>query len=168
MWINEAEINGVSDVDDDGNGWVDDIYGIDAVNSDGDPMDDNGHGTFIAGIISASVNNNEGVKGINPSANVMALKIGGKSGFASSATVLMCLEYAIANNAYVMNYSYEGRATQAEEELIVSYSGMFVQSAGNKGRDNEIFTHRIGNIDEPHIVAVASSDFKENLFLSSN
>lgn len=64
MWVNPGEVCG-NGQDDDGNGVIDDCYGYSAVNSNGDPMDGNGHGTHVAGTIGASANNGEGVTGVN-------------------------------------------------------------------------------------------------------
>ena len=64
IWTNTGEVPG-NGLDDDGNGYVDDVYGIDAYNGDSDPMDDNNHGTHVAGTIGAVGNNGVGVAGVN-------------------------------------------------------------------------------------------------------
>jgi len=74
MWVNEAELNGSGGVDDDGNGYVDDIYGYDFCNNDSDPIDDEGHGTHVAGTIGAVGDNSVGVTGICWNVRIMALK----------------------------------------------------------------------------------------------
>lgn len=80
MWINPSEIAG-NGIDDDKNGFVDDVFGANFVNGTGNPMDDNGHGTHIAGIIAATANNEIGVTGVNPNARIMALKFLDSQGF---------------------------------------------------------------------------------------
>ena len=77
MWVNEAELNGTSSVDDDGNGYTDDIYGYDfctyGKSRDSDPDDDHGHGTHCAGTIGAVGNNDTGVVGVCWNVKIMAL-----------------------------------------------------------------------------------------------
>jgi subtilisin family serine protease len=63
MWVNPGELAG-NDIDDDGNGYIDDIYGIDTINNDSDPMDDGYHGIHVAGTIGGTGNNSEGVTGV--------------------------------------------------------------------------------------------------------
>ena len=85
MWVNPGEISG-NGIDDDGNGFVDDIYGYDFVNNDGNPMDDHGHGTHVAGTIAADGNNGKGVAGVSWNSQIMALKFMSSSG--SGSTVM--------------------------------------------------------------------------------
>src|SRR5574340_160554 len=73
MWHNPGEIPG-NGIDDDGNGYIDDVYGIDTANHDSDPVDDNGHGTHCAGIIGAQGNNAIGVSGVNWDVSIMPIK----------------------------------------------------------------------------------------------
>ena len=80
IWTNEAELNGEDGIDDDGNGYIDDIHGYDFYNDDSDPMDDRNHGSHVAGTIAAVADNNEGVVGVNWHARIVALKIFGPGG----------------------------------------------------------------------------------------
>jgi subtilisin family serine protease len=72
MWVNPGEIAG-NGIDDDGNGHIDDIHGIDTINNDSDPMDDGSHGTHVAGTIGGTGNNNQGVTGVAWNVQIMAL-----------------------------------------------------------------------------------------------
>src|SRR5262249_44280929 len=83
MWHNPGEIPG-NKKDDDGNGFVDDYYGYDFLNKDGDPMDDDGHGTHVAGTIGMVGNNAVGATGVNWNVEIMALKTRGAHGFVLS------------------------------------------------------------------------------------
>jgi subtilisin family serine protease len=74
IWTNQAELNGEPGVDDDGNGYVDDIHGYDFYDNDGDPMDEYGHGTHVSGTIGGVANNSEGVAGVNWDCKIVALR----------------------------------------------------------------------------------------------
>ncbi|HKB04288.1 MAG TPA: S8 family serine peptidase, partial [Gemmataceae bacterium] len=87
MWRNPGEDGKTAGVDDDGNGIVDDIFGADFANNDGNPMDDDGHGTHVAGTIAAVGNNGTGVVGVNWRAKVMAIKFLGPFGGSTSNAV---------------------------------------------------------------------------------
>ena len=164
MWINEAEKNGVEGIDDDGNGWIDDIYGIDTTDDDGDPMDVNGHGTFIAGIIAAADNNNEGMQGICPRAQIMALGMAGSGGWGDSIRTYECMEYAIEKKACVVNLSFTGPSGMMIRDVINKYDGLFVLIAGNSGVDVEESDGLLVHMDYSHVIALASSDYIGNLW----
>ena len=92
MFRNEADCND-NGVDDDGNGFVDDCFGIDPISGDSDPMDDNAHGTHVAGTIGAVGNNGIGVVGVNWQVKLMACKIFDADGFGTVAAAIACLDY---------------------------------------------------------------------------
>src|SRR3990172_2632563 len=95
LWVNPGEIAG-NEIDDDGNGYVDDVHGIYMLNpyyGIGDPMDDNGHGTHVAGTIGAVGNNAMGVAGVNWNVKIMACKFLGASGIGSIDAAIVCLQY---------------------------------------------------------------------------
>src|SRR3990172_6838806 len=93
MWRNEADCNN-NGIDDDGNGYIDDCYGIDTFNDDSDPMDDNNHGTHVTGTIGAVGNNSLGVVGVNWNVKILPCKFLDAAGNGSIADAVTCLEYA--------------------------------------------------------------------------
>lgn len=102
IWTNPGEIPG-NGIDDDGNGYVDDYYGYDFDNEDSDPMDDNGHGTHVAGTVGAQSDNNIGVAGVGWDASLMSLKV---IGGGTNADVARAIDYATDNGAQITNNSY--------------------------------------------------------------
>lgn len=140
MWVNSAELNGVAGVDDDGNGYVDDIHGVSTVGGkwdhSGDPMDDHGHGTHVAGIIGMSPNNGEGGVGIAYGAKIMAIKAGQGTGIFSDTDVAEAIRYAVAMGADVINMSFggTGKSFLVEEALADAFATcVLVAAAGNDG-----------------------------------
>lgn len=139
MWVNAAEFNGSPGVDDDGNGYVDDIYGADTVYPDGDPQDDHGHGTHVAGIIAAQANNGEGGVGVAYNVQLMALKAAQYSGVLASSDIAEAIYYAVEKGADVINMSFGGYArSQVEEDALAVAFGqaVLVAAAGNDGKVN--------------------------------
>ncbi|MDH5437015.1 MAG: S8 family serine peptidase, partial [Gammaproteobacteria bacterium] len=92
MWVNPGEIAG-NGVDDDSNGYIDDVYGINAITNSGNPMDDNNHGTHVAGTIAAVGDNSQGITGVNQQAKILACKFLNAAGSGSSSDSLKCLDY---------------------------------------------------------------------------
>ena len=139
MWVNAAEFSGSPGVDDDGNGYVDDIYGADTVYPDGDPQDDHGHGTHVAGIIAAQANNAEGGVGVAYNVQLMALKAAQYSGVLASSDIAEAIYYAVEKGADVINMSFGGYArSQVEEDALAVAFGqaVLVAAAGNDGKVN--------------------------------
>jgi subtilisin family serine protease len=142
MWININEIpnNGI---DDDSNGFIDDIHGVNVVSDErfhsGDPMDDHGHGTHVAGIAAAS-NNKEGIVGIAYNAKIMAIKAGNASGYFLQTDIAEAILYAYEQGADVINMSFGGRGVSflVQEALSVAYTrSVLVAAAGNDGMPNQ-------------------------------
>ena len=142
MWTNPNEIPG-NGIDDDGDGYVDDVYGANVLDGAegadaGDPMDDHGHGTHVAGIIAAS-NNHKGSMGIAYNCKIMAIKAGNGSGFTNSA-IAKAIIYAYEHGADVINMSFGGSGISyvVQEALETAYERcVLVASAGNDGMPNE-------------------------------
>jgi subtilisin family serine protease len=123
MWRNEADCNN-NGIDDDGNGYIDDCYGIDTVNGGSNPMDDEGHGTHVAGIIGATGNNLMGVVGVAWNVKIMPCKFLDASGRGTVADAIDCLEYvrlmkSRGVNIIATNNSWGGSAySQALRDAI--------------------------------------------------
>ncbi len=138
IWINKLEIPG-NGIDDDDNGYVDDVYGWNFVGDNNDPMDDNGHGTHVAGIIGAA-NNDIGVTGVAYNCKVMPIKAGNSSGYFNNSDIASAITYAYMNGADVINMSFGGTSVTmaVQEALEKAYSKSFlVAAAGNDGLGNE-------------------------------
>lgn len=139
IWVNSGEIPG-NNKDDDGNGYVDDYYGVDIVAGKGNGDDDNGHGTHVAGIIAAQ-NNNLGVVGIAYNVKIMSVKAAMASGTLNQSDIAKAILYAYDMGAEVINMSFGGSACSiaVQDALSVAYSRcVLVASAGNDGRPNEM------------------------------
>jgi len=143
MWVNSREIPN-NHIDDDGNGFVDDVHGVSVEGSEwdhtGDPMDDNGHGTHCAGIIAAVADNGIGGTGIAYNARIMAIRASGYSGNFYSSDVAEALYYAVEHGADVINMSFggEGQSTLVMDALAVAFGqAVLVAAAGNEGWFNE-------------------------------
>lgn len=132
IWVNSGEIpnNGK---DDDGNGYIDDVYGWNFVGNNKNPMDDNGHGTHVAGIIAAE-NNDIGGVGVAYNCKVMVLKAGNSSGYFNNSDIAEAIQYAYMNGASVINMSFGGSSISlaVEEALEDAYNScVLVAAAGN-------------------------------------
>ena len=142
MWVNSKETSN-NGTDDDGNGYVDDYYGVDITAGKGSAMDDEGHGTHVAGIIAAA-NNKEGVVGIAYNTKIMAIKAGDASGFFLQNNVAKAVIYAYENGADVINMSFGGSESSiaVKDALETTYGRcVLVASAGNSGYPNEGTDH---------------------------
>lgn len=138
MWVNEKEIPG-NGIDDDGNGYVDDVYGVDIVAGRGSGSDDHGHGTHVAGVIAAD-NNFKGIIGVAFNTRIMSVKAGMSSGYFHQDAIAKAILYAYNNGADVINMSFGGSACSiaVQDALEKAYTRcVLVASAGNDGMPNE-------------------------------
>jgi len=175
LWRNSYEIpfNGV---DDDGNGYIDDIFGINAIEDNGDPMDEDGHGTHVAGIIGAIGNNGKGIVGVNWKVKILACKFMGRDG-GSVGDEIKCLDY-IAKlidrgvKVKVINMSFGQQFYSYFEEKalkILNDKGVIlVAAAGNEGRNNDFSPTYPCNYNLDNLICVAATDQYDNLADFSN
>ena len=165
IWTNLGEIAG-NGIDDDGNGFVDDIHGYDFVNNDGDPMDDHYHGTHCAGTIGAVGNDNIGIVGVNWSVSIMPVKFLSASGSGSTLDAIASVEYATLMGADIMSNSWGGGSySQALEDAISAANDakvLFVAAAGNSSSNNDTSPHYPSSYDVPNVIAVAATDRNDN------
>lgn len=175
VWVNSAEIP-ANGIDDDGNGYVDDIHGIYAGRS-GNPLDDNGHGTHVSGTIGAVGNNSLGVAGVNWTVKLMGLKFLDSRGSGSVADAIAAIDYMVLMrnrgvNVRVANASWGGSGyseplrsaiARAENAGIV-----FVAAAGNSSNDNDASPEYPASYSVANVVSVAAHDINLNLATFSN
>ena len=137
IWTNAHESEGEEEVDDDGNGYADDLHGYDFVNQTGRLGDWNGHGTHCAGIAAAVGNNGIGITGANPDALIMPITVMQSDGTGDVATIIKGIDYAVANGADVISMSFGGYSYSIAEEqaLAKAYThAVLVAAAGNDCR----------------------------------
>lgn len=169
-WVNDAELNGTADYDDDNNGYVDDIYGWDFWEKDNDPEDYFSHGSHVSGTIAAQGNNGADITGVNWNAQIMALKIGGIVGTLGDA--IEAITYAVDNGAHVINASWGGGAFSQSLYDAIEYANdngvLFVAAAGNDGVNNDQTPSYPSSYNLPNIIAVAATDQDDKLTNFSN
>lgn len=197
LWINEQEIpnNGI---DDDHNGYIDDVYGYNFANENNDPMDDFAHGTHVAGIIGARGNNGIGVVGVNWNIKLMNLKFIGADGYGYLSDAMRAISYAVKNGAKVLNNSWVFYPEDLEKgdlfpphslprphfpnpfphlpgeflkEMIAQLDKqriIFVAAAGNNAENIDQHPVYPAGYDYPNIISVAASDPSDQLASFSN
>jgi subtilisin family serine protease len=173
VWVNTAEAAGTSGVDDDGNGFVDDINGWDFFgdnNSVFDHWQDDEHGTHVSGTIAAVMGNGLNVVGVSQS-KIMPVKFLGPSG-GSTADAIDSLDYALEMGAKLSNNSWGGGPfSQALYDKIgeANTAGhLFVAAAGNAGSNNDSNASYPCSYDQPNIICVAATDHNDALASFSN
>lgn len=167
LWTNPGETAG-NGIDDDGNGFVDDVYGFDWYNRDAEPQDDHGHGSHVASIAAAAGNNAAGVAGLAWGTPLMALKVLSSSGSGDTGRLAEALIYAADNGARIINLSLTWDHTvpsQVAEDAVayaLSQGCLIVAATGNDG----------GAVDYPArlpgVLAVGATDAADNVWISSN
>ena len=177
MWRNPGEVAG-NGIDDDRNGFVDDVYGWDFANGDGDPYDDEGHGTHVAGTIGAVGNNGVGVTGVNWAVSIMALKFLGSDGSGSTSDAIAAINYAtrmrrdFGVNVVATNNSWGGGGSSAALRRAIQAGGdagiLFVAAAGNEGVNNDVTPSYPANDTSTAVIAVAATDRSNRLASFSN
>lgn len=159
MDINTLELNGRSGVDDDHNGFVDDVYGYDFSNKDGDPMDGNGHGTHCAGVIGAA-HNSSGVAGVMANVKIVAIKFLADSGSGETIDAISAIDYAIKRKVHVMSNSWGGG--DKEQSLLDAIKAAeaagitFVAASGNESSNNDLKASYPANYDVSNVISVGS------------
>jgi thermitase len=166
MWTNEAELNGEEGVDDDGNGYVDDIYGYDFANNDGDPIDGHSHGTHCAGTIGAT-HNAIGVAGVMRDVQFVAVKFLSDSGSGSTEGAIRAIDYATKMGVDIMSNSWGGGSrSEALKEAIerANEAGIiFTAAAGNSSTNNDSSPHYPSNYEVDNVISVAATTAADEL-----
>ncbi len=182
MWRNPGEVPG-NGIDDDGNGFRDDVYGYDFASdnsgrNDSDPMDIDTHGTHVAGTMAAVGNNGTGVCGINWNARIMALKGFRPDMYIYDSDSTEAIEYAVllkrdyGVNLVAINASFGGGGENQLQNDAIAAAGSqgiaVVCAAGNEGTDNDSNPFYPASYDLPNIIAVAATDGNDQLASFSN
>jgi subtilisin family serine protease len=166
IWVNTREIPG-NGIDDDGNGFIDDVRGWDFVQRDNTPTDPNGHGTHVAGTI-AAVNNSFGATGVAYNAQIMPVRALDANGSGSSANIAAGIRYAANNGADVINLSLGG-GFSSEIQSAIQYAtqvgAMVVMASGNESQSQPSYPSRLAN---QYGIAVGAVDRNNKVASFSN
>ena len=172
VWVNPNEIE--DGIDNDGNGYIDDIHGINAITGSGDPMDDNGHGSHCSGTIGAAGNNGLGVVGVNWNIKIMATKFLNSNGSGSSANSITCIDYIIdqkttyGQDIVAINASYGGGGYNQSVKDAIDAAGttgiIFCAAAGNNYTNNDTSPHYPSSYTCSNIIAVTAVDHNGNQY----
>ncbi len=171
IWTNPGEIPN-DGIDNDGNGYIDDLRGWDFAYNDNDPMDVYGHGTHVSGTIAAKGNNSIGVTGVSWNSKIMPIKFLDDQGSGYTSNAILALNYATKMGAKITNNSWSGGSfSQALYDSIkaAGNSGaLFIAAAGNDSRDTDAIPSYPASYDLPNIISVAATTRTDSLSYFSN
>ena len=159
IWVNPGEV-AADGKDNDGNGYIDDVYGWDFVYRDNDPSDVHGHGTHTAGTIGARGNNALGIAGVNWQVKLVGLKFLSDTGSGATSNAVLAIQYATKMGIAISNNSWGGGGySQALYDAIdasKSVNHVFVAAAGNNTTNNDMTPHYPSSYLNDNLIAVAS------------
>jgi subtilisin family serine protease len=171
LWVNPDERAG-NGIDDDANGIMDDVHGADLADGDGDPADDEGHGTHVAALIAARGGDGRGMAGVAPAARIMAVKVLDRRRHGTPAAVAAGVRYAVAEGARIINLSVNGDQPSAELDAALGAAwaagAIVVASAGNDGRDLRVAPSYPASSTSPAVLSVGAVDRGGRLARFSN
>ena len=171
IFTNPGEIPG-NGIDDDGNGFVDDVHGWDFANDDNDPFDDASHGTHVSGTIGAVGANGLGVAGVNWRVSILPLKFLDAEGSGPTSNAILAIDYATQFGITAINASWGGGgfsfALQDSIAAAGSVGTLFVAAAGNDAIDIDGLPHYPASYALPNVIAVAATDDADGLAFFSN
>lgn len=174
MWTRPASIAAYTD---DQFGRVDDVHGFNAADGNGDPMDENGHGTHCAGIIGAEGGNEIGITGVNWQVQIMPLKFMSAGGFGTTKAAIEAINYVIDRrkagvNVRIISASWGSRMRSKALEDVIRKAGeegiLFVAASGNSSADADRNPHYPSNYDLPNVISVAALNRRDELASFSN
>lgn len=177
LWTNPGETGldaqgrdkATNGIDDDGNGFVDDVHGWNFVNGTNDLSDSNGHGTHVAGLIAGP---NRTADKAAPKLMVLKYYDTGATELQNLRRTVAAIRYATAMGAKIINYSGGGYGRNADEEAAIAEAGLqgvlFVAAAGNERNNSDRLGYYPADYGLPNILSVAAVDLKGRLIPASN
>jgi alpha-tubulin suppressor-like RCC1 family protein len=170
LWVNPLEIP-ANGIDDDQNGFVDDIHGWDFIRGDANPTDESGHGTLVAGAIGAVGNNGRGVSGVAWQVSLLAVRIMDANG-GNTFDAADGIFYALENGARIINCSWVTTALPTHLAAAIleaeNRGGLIVAAAGNSASNSDGVPLYPAAAPSDHVVSVAASDNRDRLVSFSN
>ena len=176
LWVNKKEIPN-NKIDDDNNGFVDDVHGWNFVNNNNNVQDNHGHGTHIAGIIAAVGSSKQNstckMSGVAPNIRLMILKYYDKNdSYNNIQNTVKSIEYAVQNGASIVNYSGGGPGENEDEKIAIAKANdkniLFVSAAGNESSEIQNQSYYPASYGLPNIFTVQSTDPQGKILDSSN
>lgn len=183
LWNNPGEIGldkkghnkSFNGIDDDNNGYIDDVHGWDFVYNQPIKSDRHGHGTHVSGIIGAVGNNGIGISGISPQVSLMALNYyntKSSSDHKNLENTVKAIYYAINNGANIINYSGGGSEANPKEFAAIKQAFnkgiLFVSAAGNKKPKDKVNSYYPADYPLPNIISVTAINKDNNVLNTSN
>jgi len=171
VWTNPGEIPG-NGLDDDANGYVDDVHGYDFLEGDNTPQDENGHGSHVSGIIGAVSDNGLGIAGVAWRVKLLPLKFLNENNSGPTTAAITAIEYAIDSGVDLINASWGSTSFSQALADVIATAGLegilFIASAGNSSSDNDLYPHYPSSYELDNIISVASTDHNDKLSSFSN